>query len=262
MNLFDATLDLANFAKGTETYTITGADPDNNKIVCSDLSGRVAEFGGGTLWFMSGASEGQFVRIKSGAAQTLTILDKAENGYAVGDRITIGSWLEFDTQKLVNAVNSVLRLYKIMKINSDLLYDPKTRFYPLPDPEIRDVRKVTIETNPWNYRSVCHFWNVEDGFLDLYEHNPRLYREGSPITLHYVAAHGEVTQEDTIDPQVDPLYLRFMSWLYLCRNLIQTVHKDNLVATDMYNEAKIYERDYGYLPSRNLQIKHITYPRW
>ena len=257
MKLFDATLDLASFAKGTEDYTISSVN--GNMVVCNDLSGRVAEFGGGTIWFRTGALAGKFCRIKEGAAQTLTLPDNI-SGYAAGDEITIGAWLEFDTQKLVNAINSVLRTYKIMKSDESLVFHRDQTIYELPENVTEDIRRVFINVAWTRQPAVSHYWRAEDGNLLILA--PEKYEDGSPIKIYYVTQHGAVGPDDEINRQVDPLYLRYMSWLYLCRNLIQNTHKDNLIASDMYNEAKVYERDYSHLPNKALGIRSFTFPNW
>lgn len=260
MKLFDATLDLASFAKGTEDYVISAVDTEANQIICNDLSGRIAEFGGGTIWFRGGDSALQFGRIKSSAAQTIDLLDTFPDGYAAGDLITIGAWLEFDTQKLINAVNSVLRLYKVLRFNSELSFDRETSVYDLPDGVSGDVRKVYLPLI--DHEVLSHYWRVEDGKLYLYDNRRFRYLDGGTIRIAYADYHGEVGKGDTISDQVDRRYLRYMAWLYLCRNLIQTTHKDNLIATDMYNEAKVYERDYGELPNKQLPPRTLTFPSW
>ena len=263
MKLFDATLDLAAFAKGTEDYVISRVN--DRRLTCNDLSGRVAEFGGGTIWFQSGECAGQFGRIRSGAAQTLELMDSFTEGYAAGDEITIAAWLEFDTQKLINAINSVLRMYKIVKYNEVLEYDPDADYYELPEGVTEDIRKVVLMYDSYLDKAQpaeSHYWRVEDGKLYLYDVHTARYQKGAKIRIAYADYHGAVGKDDVISPQVDPLYLRYMSWLYLCRNLIQNTHKDNLVATDMYNEAKIYERDNGRLPNKRLPIRTMTFPQW
>lgn len=265
MKLFDATLDLGSFAQGTADYKISSIS--GNRIYCDNLSGRVAEFGGGTLWFRSGTSAGQFGRIKASLANAIELQDTFPDGYAVGDEITIGSWLEFDTQKLINAINSVLRMYKIIDVNFDLEYDPETDLYELPEGVTEDIRIVQLQRHH-TYRNhpvwiTSHFWKVmRPRTLYLYEKHKLLYKPESTIALTYVRMHGAVGKEDEISEQVDPLYLRYMSWLYLCRNLIQYTHKDNLISSDMYNEAKIYERDYTHLPNKALHMKTFTFPQW
>ena len=258
MKLFDATLDLAAFAKGTEDYTVT--DVKGSMLACADRSGRVSEFGGGTIWVRSGEAAGYFGKIKSNAAQTLTL--GTEIPIAAGDEITIGSWQEFDTQNLINAVNSVLRMYRIMKYDESLVYDPDVVDYELPAGVTEDVREVLLHWSTGQQWSVCHYWRIENRWLVLYNKHRNIYEKGGTIRLSYVDYHGAIGKDDEISSQVDPLYLRYMSWLYLCRHLIQKTHKDNLVASDMYNEAKIYERDYGQLPNKRLKIRTMTFPCW
>ena len=257
MKLFDATLDLAAFAKGTEDYTVS--EVHDREIVCDDLSGRVAEFGGGTIWIRTGESAGYFGKIQSNAAQTIVLAEEVP--VSAGDEITIGAWLEFDTQKLINAVNSVLRMYKIMKVNDELVFDKDMEFYPLPDGVTEDIRAVRIYDRKRYYYS--HYWRLENGMLDLYDRHAQYYNDvDARIELQFADFHGAVGRNDEISSQIDPVYLRYMSWLYLCRNLIQQTHKDNLVASDMYNEAKIYERDYGRLPNKRLKLRTMTFPQW
>ena len=261
MKLFDATLDLASFAKGTEDYTVSSVNGQD--LICNDLSGRVAEFGGGTIWIHTGESAGYFGKILSNAGQTITLAE--ELPIEVGTGITIGSWLEFDTQKLISAVNSVLRTYRIVKFNEDLSYDPETDYYDLPDGVTEDIRKVILMYEGYLHKpmpSESHYWRVEDGKLWLYDVHTAKYQNGGKIRIAYADYHGAVGKDDEISSQVDPAYLRYMAWLYLCRNLIQQTHKDNLAATDMYNEAKIYERDYSRLPNKRLPLRTRTFPQW
>ncbi len=263
MDLFDATLDLGRFAQGTADYTITSIS--GNRIYCDNLFGRVAEYGGGTIWFRTGNSAGKFGRIKAALANAIELQDTYPDGFAVGDQITIGSWLEFDTQKLVNAINSVLSTYKILLFTSDMEeYDPNKEIYELPEGCTTDIRRVIIAPDPENpdLMYTCHFWKVmTEGWLKIY--GRRKYPAGSLIGLYYVTTHGPAEDNDGhIHDQVDPLYLRYMAWLYLCRNLIQNTHKDNLVASDMYNEAKIYERDNSRNPNKALGMRNFTFPAW
>lgn len=262
MKLFDATMDLASFAKGTEDYKITRVDWTQNMFECNALSGRVGEFGeGATVWFRTGACAGKMATVQSGMHQMIRLQTVLPEHYAVGDEITVCAVPEFTTQQLINAVNHVLRVYKVMKFSDDLQYDPETRYYELPEGVTNDIRKVILCNSAGGYRVESHYWQAGNGLLSIYDSNAHIGKN-DPIQLFYVDYHGAVGEDDEISSQVDPLYLRYMSWLYLCRNLIQGTHKDNLVASDMYNEAKVYERDYSKLPNKALMNKTWTYPQW
>ena len=76
--------------------------------------------------------------------------------------------------------------------------------------------------------------------------------------------HGELYKDtDELDPSVDLEYLRNMAFLYLWRSIIIVQHRDNPVAADMYNEAKVYESEYTKFnrPERNIPIRSF-YTRW
>jgi hypothetical protein len=262
MNLFDATLDLASFAKGTEDYTVTAVS--GNEITCQDLSGRISEFGGGTIWIRSGECAGQFGRIRSSSAQTVRT-DDTYTELLPGDEITIGAWLEFDTQKLISAINSVLRMYKIVEYAEPFEWDPNLPWLDLSECKgLLDVRKVLIQHPVTGDPVTSHFWRYypELKKVNIYDKRMQFCPAGNQILVEYTKTHGAVGKDDEISNQVDPLYLRYMSWLYLCRNLIQNTHKDNLISSDMYNEAKIYERDYGRLPNKALGMRTFTFPQW
>ena len=203
-------------------------------------------------------------RIKSSGAQTIEPAD-VYSGLAVGDVVTIGSWLEFDTQKLINAINSVLRVYKVTAWNFDLQYDPDEEYYELPDEVTIDIRAVKLKNKATGKLQYSHYWRVHpsERILKIYDKYRYRYDESEgSIGILYVKPHGAVGKDDEISEQVDPLYLRYMAWLYLCRNLLQATHKDNLISSDMYNEAKIYERDYSKTPNKNLPLKSPTWQQW
>ena len=70
--------------------------------------------------------------------------------------------------------------------------------------------------------------------------------------------HGEVYEAtDPIDPSVDLNYLRNLAFLYLWRTVIIIQHKDNPIAADMYNEAKVYESEHTKfnIPERNIPLR-------
>ena len=154
----------------------------------------------------------------------------------------------------------MLQTYKILMFNGDFTFDKEGHGVDLAD-MTDDVRKVIWWDERNNVAKTSHYWRVRSRtWLDIMD--GRL-PDGAQLGIYYVRTHGPVSKDEPeIDDQVDPLYLRYMAWLYLCRNLIQNTHKDNLISTDMYNEAKIYERDYGTRPNKKLIMKDFTFPTW
>lgn len=275
MRLFDATLDLARHGQGIEQHKITQVRSASS-FGCSTLSARLGEYtNGGTCWFLSGDSEGQFGSIKRGREQVIELEDAFTDGFAVGDSVALSWFHYFNTQNLVNAVNHVLYDYPIMDIYEDVSNEPQhykhNQFeYPLPDDVSNDIRRVEIQCKnfwvPWHETlpdtfCTCHYWHLNGRTLVIDPHY--IYQWGGRIRIHYVKDHGMILDPKTemISEQVDKNYLRKMANLWLWTHEIQMKHKDNPIAVDMYNQAKMDEEALGKknIPENNLLPKDLTY---
>ena len=271
MDLFTATLDLARYAQGLETHKITAVDNPHRKFSCSDLNARLGEYtNGGTCWFTRGELTGQFGSIVGGANQTIQLLDTYDKEYAVGDEVMLSWFHYFNTQNLINAINHVLYDYPIMKIYDEPdekfggTYTHRGLEYELPDEVTTDIRRVEIQDkrfppNDESY-SICHYWHLNDRILIIDPH--WAYREHGKIRLHYVEEHGPVSREEPfISDQVDKTYLRKMANLWLWAHEIQMKHKDNPIAVDMYNNARMDEESLlkKNIPTSRLMAKDICY---
>ena len=256
MKMFDATLDLARTAQGVETHLISSV-LSGNKFSCDTLNGRMNEFSnGGTCWFLSGDSAGQFYTIKRGKDQVIELQQSSMGVQSPlgtvpakpGDSVALCSWHYFNTQNLVNAVNHVLYDYPIMEVYEDdsefpQLYRQFQNEYDLPDEITTDIRRVEVEGyNPWNvYEGVqspagtvpgprfviCHYWHLNGRKLIV---DPRwIYKWNGRFRIHYVKNHGEILPPYTeqISEQVDATYLRKMANLWLWTHEIQAKHKES-----------------------------------
>lgn len=276
MRLFDATLDLARYAQGIEQHKITRTAELYNKFYCSSLSARMGNFtDGGTVWFLTGDSKGKFGPIMRGKEQMIETYDIYEDGFEVGDSVALSSAFYFNTQNLINAVNHVLYDYPIMDIYEDNGEDPvkyeHTRYeYELPDEVSLDVRRVEIQCKNFHIPHaealpdtfcVCHYWELEGRTLVI---DPKwIYQRNGRIRVHYVKDHGMIVDRDTelISEQVDKNYLRKMANLWLWTHEIQMKHKDNPIAVDMFNQAKMDEDNLmkKNIPQSRLMPKDLTY---
>lgn len=343
MKLFDATLDLARFAQGIETHKITGVDkPDNTFRCMASLSARMNEYtNGGTCWFLTGNSKGEFGTITAGSDQWIRLQDVFENGFEAGDSVALSWFRYFNTQNLINAINNVLYNYPIMDIyDIPLKEDAYHHFvyeYELPEEVSIDVRRVELETwrippfphryfdahgyptpfppgwtrpydpsypypypdPPFPYPTqgnttvpvpgdttlpipihipdddderpepphhdprmiICHYWHLNGRTLVI---DPRWqYKCHGRIRIHYVRDHGMILDPKTedISEQVDKNYLRKMANLWLWAHEIQMKHKDNPIAVDMYNQAKMDEDTLNKknIPRSRLMPKDMTY---
>lgn len=266
--MFKATLDLARYAQGLEQHKITGVHrPDNTFRCMTTLSAEMGKYtDGGTCWFLTGACEGLFGRIEAGTDQWIRLQDVFEQQYAAGDNVALSPALYFETQNLVNAINHVLYDYPIMAIYEGTeaapgdyyIEDPDTGYmsapgagmrytrektvYDIPDPVTRDIRRVEIELNSYRDETeftICHYWRINGHQLII---QPKgVYKEGGRIRIHYVMEHGPLLNHEVISKQVDRNYLRKMAAVWLWTHEIQIKHKDNPIAVDMFNQARIDE---------------------
>ena len=275
MRLFDATLDLARHAQGIETHKITSVIGDK-KFACSSLQARLGEFtNGGTCWFLTGDSKGTFCSVMRAKDQTVELAESVENGFEAGDSVALSWFHYFNTQNLINAVNHVLYDYPIMDIYEDVTEEPvhykHNQFeYELPEEVSLDVRRVEIQCKNWwvpwynelpDSFAICHYWHLDGKTLVI---DPKfIYKWGGRIRIHYVKDHGMIIDPETelISEQVDKNYLRKMANLWLWTHEIQMKHKDNPIAVDMFNQAKMDEDNLNKknIPENNLLPKDLCY---
>ena len=273
MRLFDATLDLARYAQGIETHKITGIATPYMRFTCASLSSRMGEYtNGGTCWFLSGDSEGEFSEIVKGSNTLIELANYMGNGFSEGDNVALSCFRYFNTQNLINAINHVLYDYPIMEIYEDTTEEPERYHhneyeYVLPDEVTLDIRRVEIQSKnfqfPWpdplpDTFTVCHYWQLKGRTLVI---DPRwVYKWNGRIKIYYVKDHG-FPVEGMISEQVDKNYLRKMANLWLWTHEIQMKHKDNPIAVDMFNQAKMDEETLlkKNIPESRLMPKDITY---
>jgi hypothetical protein len=234
MNLSDVTLDLARYAQGIKEFTVVSYVSATKTLTVSAMSGKVGEYGGGTVWFMDGLCSGSIRRIANQSSNKIILDEDLSATPAAGDKIAAATFLYFDKDMLVSAVNSVLYDYQIMKYNTNLAFDSDVRYYTLPSEVTRDIRRLEIwktDSGSGHYE-ICHKWNITGRELEFYG-DPNRYEDGASMRISYVDRHGSVTEVDEIDDQVIPEYIRYLGFLYLYQNQIQTRLKDNLIASDM-----------------------------
>lgn len=252
--LFDVTLDLARHARGVKRYKVSQISDDGLTFSSPTMKNIAGEYVNGTVWIMTGDNAGEFARIKRAVNQKVTMEDDAPT-VAVGDTVMICPWIDFDLDELIEAINSVLYHYPILAVNTDLTWNSNTLAYDLPE-GVSDIRRVAV-SNTLDTFTDSHCWLEEAGQLRFHTAQG-LYADGGTIQIKYRKLHGEVYEaKDEIDPTVDLTYLRNMAFLYLWRQVIIVQHKDNPVASDMFNEAKMYEADHTKfnIPERNIPMR-------
>lgn len=254
--LFDVTLDLARHSRGVRRHKISAVSNDGRTITSPSMENIIGEYNRGTIWIMTGECAGEFSTVEKAKGQSMTIRD-GNLSVAVGDVVMICPWIDFDLDELINAINSVLYKYPIYEWDTSLTWNSDQLVYDLPE-GVSDVRQVQIANTLDNGTyTLSHCWLEENGQLRFHTAQG-LYADGGEMQIGYRKMHGEVYEaKDEIHKSVDLVYLRNMAFLYLWRDVIIVQHKDNPVAADMYNEAKIYESEHTKfnLPERNIPLR-------
>ncbi len=255
--LFDATLDLARHARGVKRHKVSAVSDSGHTLTSPTMQNKTGEYVNGTIWVMTGSSAGKFSTILRSNNQSLTIAD-TDVTVTAGDVIMICPWIDFTLDDLIEAINSVLYRYPIQAVDTSLAWDTDQLVYTIPD-GVSDIRRIQItNANDDGTMTISHCWTEDADGKIRFHTAQNLYLDGGEMQIIYRKMHGELYDAgDELDPSVDLTYLRNMAFLYLWRSVIIHQHKDNPVAADMFNEAKVYESEHlkFNLPERNIMIR-------
>ena len=255
--LFDATLDLARHCRGVKRHKISATSDSGRTLTSPTMQNKTGEYVDGTIWIMTGDNTGQFSTILRSNGQSLTIAD-TELYVDPGDVIMICPWIDFNLQDLIEAINSVLYRYPIQAIDNSLKWDSGQLVYDIPN-GVSDIRRIQIENaNNDGTMTISHCWTEDNDRKIRFHTAQNQYLDGGEMQIIYRKMHGEIYEAtDEIDPSVDLTYLRNLAFLYLWRTVIIHRHKDNPIAADMFNEAKVYESENlkFNVPERNIMIR-------
>lgn len=259
VTLFDATLDLARHVRGVERHKISAVSNNGHTLTSPTMANSMGEFNDGTVWIITGDCCGKFSKIEKAKNQSLTILDD-DLHVDVGNVVMICPWIDFKLNNLIDAINSVLYQYPILDIDESLKWKSDQQAYKTPD-GVSDIRRIQIENSSDNGTYVIsHSWlEDKDGYIRFHSSQSK-YKDGGTMQIYYRRMHGEIYEaDDVIHPMVDLVHVRNLAMLYLWRNVIIHQHKDNPIAPDMFNEAKMYEAEHikFNIPERNIMIRDL-----
>ena len=255
--LFDVTLDLARMIRGVRRHKVATVTDSGHTMTSPTMENLAGEYVDGTIWVVTGDCAGKFATIKRAVAQKLTIAD-GDVVVEPGDVVMICPRVDFTLDNLIDAVNSVLYRYPVLSMDDSLTWNSNQLVYQKPV-GVSDIRRIQIEnTNNDGTYTISHCWlEDKDGFIRFHTAQS-LYADGGKMQIFYRKLHGAVYEaDDEINEYVDLVYLRNMAILYLWRTVIIHQHKDNPVAADLFNEAKIYESEHlkFNIPERNIPIR-------
>lgn len=256
MNAAELLLDLAGFALGVETYPAVSYNPTSRTFIAGGLSGRSGEYSNGLLWFAQGVDWN--VRSIERADGDRVVIDRPLLEDFTPDEITLSDGRDFQAGAFLNALNAALANYPVMDTDDTLRTAADVIHYDLPAAVSDDIRRVEIVNK---FRLITnHHWLVQGRQLTI--EDARYYPDGAPVFLRYVRPHGRVGYDDPVSRQVHLEYVRYTAYCNLYRSEIQSKHKDNSIAIDLFNEAKAYEKELrdAQIPGSRLLRKDMSYP--
>lgn len=184
----------------------------------------------GTLWILDGSNMGVCDVVSLFAENEITIETTLANAIVDGDEYAIAT-PEFPKHKLRQAVLSVLRYAPILLVNDDLTADGSGE-YDLPE-GVHNIKRVDVGGVHQSWREV----------------NDKLYFDGNTdpssgtIYLYYEGHHGVIEEDDDILSSVDMDWLKWSAAVFLYRDKITRINKDNPTDLDLLNEAKVLEAE-------------------
>jgi len=194
-----------------------------------------ATFNDGTIWLLSGTNHaGLTLKVKTFGEGTFTFYNTLSNAVVAGIKYAaVNNQFTFD--QLLEAVNYALGSRKSMMLDTTLTGTGTQEEFDLPS-GVSDVRRVEIAkstSEPYGYAR-SYYWQEIYGHLMFYSNVPA---SGMPIRIWYAGYHPEVEYDDDINPAIDEGSILWGAAVYLYRNLIEKIRKDNPTATELLNEA-------------------------
>ena len=220
-------LDVAGIAGNVVYGVATGGSVTS--LIDSALNYPAESFTEGTLWLLGGDNAGEVTKIVaqgSNGAMTISALPlaiAAGDAYAIADR-------QFPLNLLKQSCLTGLKSMKIMLVDETLVGVDGQTIYTLPQ-DVRDVRRVEIGG------VVSFFWKTAGDLLIFDE--GKSPSAGAVITLRYAGLHPDANEGDEL-LQYD-IWALWSAVVFLWRRVLQTTHKDNSIAMDLFNEAKMTE---------------------
>lgn len=216
------------------------SDGTTSTLIDTYLNEPVEYFSGGTLWMLSGDNDQLCVRITHGQ-NTLLLPSTLTSAIEAGDMYAVAPG-KFDKIQLKQAILRSLREVRVPAVNTELVTVNDQGEYTLPD-GVSNILKVEIEGYEDHYWT-SHHWHEHNGTLYFTEGFFPDY-DGNTIRIWYETSYGDIAEDADINPAINLDWLKWSAAAFLWRNYIQTVKKDDPIAVDMLNEAKVNEAHFS-----------------
>jgi hypothetical protein len=186
------------------------------------LTDPAGTYTGGTLWMKTGDNAGLCLPIETQGNGVLTFATQLVT-IAAGDEYEVAG-PQFPTWLLQQAIRHVL-------LNTLVPYTYTATI-------VNGV--ITLPANVSNVKQI-YIANTENFHWDEYETTVVFDNQGLNTTavLHYMTPASKIVGlAGETSTALDPLYVAWSAVVFLWRNLIERIHKDNPSAIDLLNEAK------------------------
>ena len=218
----------------------TATDGSETTLIDTLLDEPADYFTKGTLWLLSGDNAGLCAVVNTFSENTISLADTLTAAIAAGNEYAVAT-PEFPKHKLKQAVLSALKHNPVLLTDDNLIVTANTKEYELPE-GVSDIRRVEVATEasaPYSFTPNMT-WREWDRKL-VFDKEPT--DTGKIIRLWYEGAHGEIAENADILPSVDVEWLKWMAVVFLYRDMITRINKDNPTDLDLLNEAKIQEAE-------------------
>jgi len=210
--LFEVSLALADRLGVLRYSTATGGS--TSTVVDTTRTEGVNEFDGGTIWIITDAGglgaapEGEFARISSWTLTTHTFAISAITAVGAGDRYGFTA-ARYPLDVLVNAINSEIRKYKVVRYDSTSLDVVNAQSeYDLPDGiyshNLIGVYEATVDDADDNRWTPLNFHVLDSATQPLLVIDSPA-GVGNDIMLEYLAFHEPVYDCDDVIDDMIPL---------------------------------------------------------
>lgn len=234
--LTEVMLDVARLMGTVREGAATGGS--TTTLIDTSLDEPADYYTKGTLWMLTGSNSGLCAVIRTFAENTITINTTLTAAIIAGNEYAAAT-PEFPKHKLKQAVLSALKHNPILLTNNTLVVIANTKEYTLPT-GVSDIRRVDVATEaglPYSFIPNLS-WREWNGKL-IFDNEPT--QAGNIIRLWYEGQHGEIGESGSVLPSVDMDWLKWSAVVYLYRDTITRINKDNPTDLDLLNEAKMLE---------------------
>lgn len=213
----------------TDVYEGLGEDTSTTTtVIDNSMKFPIGMFNGGTLW-STNATKG-VAEIKTQGQNLITLASAQTTALNVAYQMADAA---FPMYKLRQAVLHVLSKIELPAVQTSLAAsDGKVQINNGDDLLISNVRQVFVD-------SVRNFhWRELNGYIYFDDTN----KKGN-VDVYYMTDGVVVDYDSKINDAIDMNYLAWSAAVYLWRDTIRKIRKDNPTAQELLNEAKVNEAE-------------------